>query len=160
MQSARKATLIEQMQFNRMVTLRLLDEIEKTGRADQVLRWSAGPGRAPIGWHFMHIASTEDQFASRMLGQKELISEAYQKEFSSQKQAGKTVPSLKEIRSYLEKTRDASVIAVENFHLGRSAEKPSEEAPFDYGTLLKILPFHEAHHQGQAQATFNLYKAK
>ena len=37
--------------------------------------------------------------------------------------------------------------------------KPNEQAPWTYQEWLKVLAFHEAHHQGQPHLTFNLYKA-
>jgi uncharacterized damage-inducible protein DinB len=37
--------------------------------------------------------------------------------------------------------------------------KPNEQAPWTYGEWLKVLAWHEAHHQGQAHLTLNLYKA-
>ena len=149
-------TVIAQMEFNRSVTFRLLAEIEKTGKADHVLRWSVGK-HAPIGWHLMHLAASEDRFAV-MLGAPGLVSEDYATKFSSGKDAARDVPSAGAVREYLDQTRASLVQALEKFDLSRIDEKPAADAPFDYGTIIKILSFHEAHHQGQAHATFNIYK--
>ena len=138
------------------MTFRLLGEIQKTGKADQVLRWSAGE-HAPIGWHLMHLAASEDRFAV-MLGAPGLVSESYSTKFSSGKDAARDVPSASAVKKYLDDTRASLIQALESFDLSRIGEKPAADAPFDYGTIIKILSFHEAHHQGQAHATFNLYK--
>ena len=39
------------------------------------------------------------------------------------------------------------------------ATKPNEQATWTYQEWVKVLAWHEAHHQGQAHLTFNLYKA-
>jgi len=150
------STVLSQMELNRSVTFRLLDEIEKTGKANQILGWSVGD-HAPIGWHFMHLAASEDRFAV-MLGAPKLVSEDYSTRFSSGKDAPRDVPSISAMRKYLDESRASLIDALERFDLSKSGEKPSADAPFDYGTVIKIISFHEPHHQGQAHATFNLYK--
>ncbi|MEQ8352087.1 MAG: DinB family protein [Leptospiraceae bacterium] len=155
----RSIGLREQIEFNRTVTYKLLDEIEKSGKARQILAWAAGPDHAPIGWHFMHIASTEDRFA-QMLRPGPLVSEELANRYSSGKQATRNIPSPGQIRRYMDDSRSALLAAIDDFDMNRLNEKPSDEAPFDFATILKILPFHEAHHQGQAHATFNLWKDK
>jgi hypothetical protein len=37
--------------------------------------------------------------------------------------------------------------------------KPNEQAPWTYREWIKVLTWHEAHHQGQAHLTLNLYRA-
>ncbi|MCB1167651.1 MAG: DinB family protein [Leptospiraceae bacterium] len=154
---SKKEELLAQMEFNRSVTLKDLDDIEKTGKADQALRWSVSPEHAPVGWHFMHLASTEDKFASMMSG-KPLVSEKLAEQFSSGQDANRDVPSLPEVRRYLQDSRQALVAAIQDFDYNRLDEKPAPDARFDFKTMLKVIVFHEPHHQGQAHATFNLYK--
>ena len=60
-------TLIKHYEFNRGRTLGLLDAIEQTGGAAEVLGWRPGAGRAHIAWQLMHIAITEEIFASERL---------------------------------------------------------------------------------------------
>lgn len=154
-----KETVLAQLKFNRLATLRLLDEIEKTGKADQALAWRAGPGRAPLGWQIMHLASTEDRMAGKTLSTKPLVSDALAEEFKSGKPAGDHVPSLSEVRKYLEGTRLALEKSIEEFDISRLDEKPAPDARNNFRTIFQILMWHEGHHEGQAQATFNLFKA-
>ena len=64
---SRTANLIEFIQWNRTRTLGFLDSIEKTADPQAVLSFRPGPGRAHIGWQLMHIAVTEDIFATERL---------------------------------------------------------------------------------------------
>lgn len=153
----RRTLVLEQIAFNRGATNKLLEEIEKTGRADQVLRWQAAPGRASIGWQLMHLAATEDAFAARVFGSGTLVSEQYSKQFRSGQVPSAEVPSLKDLRAYLTGTRQALELSLQKFAFLNLDQKPSADARFNYQTALNILLYHEAHHQGQARATFNLY---
>lgn len=147
-----------QLEFNRQATGRMLDEIEKTGKADEILAWRAGPGRAPIGWQLMHFASTEDRMA-KTFGANALVSEPWSEEFKSGKPAGNKVPSLTEIRKYMADSRASLDKAMDGFDLARLEEKPAPDARFTFKGMFQILMWHEPHHQGQAQATLNLFKA-
>jgi hypothetical protein len=63
------------------------------------------------------------------------------------------------------------VLSASREHLGQALAKLSpdvfdqtptaflKERGMTIGRALKILPWHEAHHQGQAHITLNLYKA-
>ena len=59
--------LIKSLEFARARTLGLLDSIEKEPDPQAVLAWRPGPGRAHIGWQLMHIAVTEEIFATERL---------------------------------------------------------------------------------------------
>ncbi|MCE9598148.1 MAG: DinB family protein [Spirochaetia bacterium] len=154
-----KSVVIAQLNFARGSTDKMLDEMEKTGKADQVLTWRAGPGRAPIGWQIMHLAATEDRFANKLLHNGTAVSETWIKEFESGKPAGDSVPKMAEVRKYLKDTRAALEKSIMDFDLSKLDAKPAAEVPFDNRRIFQIMLWHEPHHQGQALATFNLYKA-
>ena len=63
--------LIKNLEFARVRTLGLLDNIEKDPDPQAVLAWRPGPGRAHIGWQLMHIAVTEEIFATERLAPRE-----------------------------------------------------------------------------------------
>ncbi len=147
-----------QLRFQREATLKLLDEIEKTGRPAEALAWRAGPGRAPIGWQIMHLASTEDRMSGSIGGQP-AVSESWSDEFKSGKAASGNIPSAADIRKYLSDSRSSLERAVLVFDMKKIDEKPKPDSHFAYRRMFQILLWHEGHHQGQALATFNLYKA-
>lgn len=153
-----KSLVKSQLDFNRQATNRMLDEMEKTGKADEILAWRAGPGRAPIGWQIMHFASTEDRMA-KTLGAKALVSETFPEDFKSGKTAGDKVPRMSDVRKYMADSRASLESTLAGFDLARLEEKPAPDARFTFKGMIQILMWHEPHHQGQAQATFNLFKA-
>lgn len=152
-----KGLVKSQLEFSRQSTGKMLDEMEKTGRADEILAWRAGPGRAPIGWQIMHLASTEDRMA-RAIGGRALASEKYAEDFKSGKPPSDWIPKMSETRKYLADSRASLSAAIDSFDMARITEKPSD-FPFNYERMFQILIWHEPHHQGQAHATFNLFKA-
>ncbi|MBL8018286.1 MAG: DinB family protein [Leptospirales bacterium] len=158
-QSEYKSMVLAQLGFSRQATDKMLDEMEKTGKADQILAWRAGPGRAPIGWQIMHLAATEDRFANKLLQNGTSISDDWIKQFESGKPAGDGVPRMSDVRKYLKDSRAALEKSIGNFDLSRLDSKPPVEFPFEYRKIFQIMVWHEPHHQGQALATFNLYKA-
>lgn len=71
------------------------------------------------------------------------------------------VPSLIEIRRVLEETRSHLLATLQQFtddDLGIIPDSLKERG-WDLNTALKIIAWHEPHHQGQAHITFNLWKA-
>ncbi len=94
--------LIKSLDFARARTLGLLDGIEKEVDPEAVLAWRPGPGRAHIAWQLMHIAITEEIFATERLAPQK---EAHWKELWPRFRGGSTpdddVPSAATIRSIL-----------------------------------------------------------
>lgn len=152
-----KGIVKAQLEFNRQSTNKMLDEMEKTGRADEILAWRAAPGRAPIGWQIMHLASTEDRMA-KAIGGTALASEKFADQFKSGKPPSDWIPKMAETRKYLADSRAALEKAIDTFDLKKMEEKPAD-FPFNYQRMFQILMWHEGHHQGQAHATYNLFKA-
>jgi hypothetical protein len=56
-----------QMEFNRTRTLTTLDDIAKQPNPAAILGWRPGPGRAQIAWQLMHVAVTEELFATERM---------------------------------------------------------------------------------------------
>jgi uncharacterized damage-inducible protein DinB len=69
------------------------------------------------------------------------------------------IPTIDEIRRYLTAQRTEVLEHVKKLPDSALATKPTAQAPWTYQEWLKVLAWHEAHHQGQAHITFNLYQA-
>ncbi len=65
-----------------------------------------------------------------------------------------------EIRAYLNSQRTGGFGLPQKIARQRTANKPIEQAPWTHQEWLKVLAWHEAHHQGQAHITLNLYQAR
>jgi hypothetical protein len=155
------ADLIEMLEFNRKRTLGLLDEAAKRDDARAALGWRPGPGRAHLAWQLMHIAATDDRHLHvRMaLVPGEPKQPDYVRRFAGGSVPDDNVPSVDDIRGYLQATRDALLAQVRTIDAKSFDAKPNDQAPWTIREWLKVLAWHEAHHQGQAHLTFNLYRA-
>jgi hypothetical protein len=153
------AILIEVLEFNRQKTLAFLDTIAKNENAPAILAYRPGPGRAHIGWQLMHIAATDDRHVHvRMqLGQPqepELV-----RRFAGGSTPDDDIPNIETIRRYLDTQRQELLTHLRKLNDSALDTKPNEQAPWIYREWLKVLSWHEAHHQGQAHAAYNLYRA-
>ena len=61
------ATIQQLLEFNRNMTLKLLEEISQLNASSNALTYQPGPQRAHIAWQIMHIAITEELFATERL---------------------------------------------------------------------------------------------
>ena len=148
--------------FYRGRTLGLLDAIEKQPDPQDVLSWRPGPGRAYIGWQLMHVAITEDLFASeRLAPHKQGQFTDLWPRFRGGSTPDDQVPSAAVIRSTLDQARTGLLATLSEFTEERLGEIPAalKERALTVRDVLYLLGWHEAHHQGQAHITFNLYKA-
>jgi hypothetical protein len=152
------ADLVEVLDFNRQKTLAFIDNLAKQPKINEILGWRPGPGRAHIAWQLMHLAATDDRHVHvRMTGGQPQEPE-YIRRFAGGSTPDDSIPDLDEIRRYLAVQRAEVVNHVKKLEDKMLPTKPIEQAPWTYQEWLKILAFHEAHHQGQAHLTFNLYK--
>lgn len=148
-------------EMNRDRTLATLDAIADMEAPQDVLTWQPGPGRAHIGWQLMHIAVTEELFATERL----LETPSDMKELNDRFRGGSTpddnVPQLEEIRSTLSNTRGHLFTTFGKFSDADLdiIPAPLQERGWTLKKTLQIICWHEAHHQGQAHLTLNLYKA-
>lgn len=153
------ADLIEVMDFNRQKTLALLDSVAKQPNPAAALGWRPGPGRAHLAWQIMHIAATDDRHVHvRMTGGQPQDAELVRR-FAGGSTPDDSIPTLDEIRRYLTAQRTEVINHVKKLPESALATKPNEQAPWTYQEWLKVLAWHEAHHQGQAHLTLNLFKA-
>ncbi|MBC7856025.1 MAG: DinB family protein [Pirellulaceae bacterium] len=155
-------TLIQTLEFFRPRTLGVLEKIEKEPDPQGVLGWRPGPGRAHIGWQFMHLAMTEELFATERLAphKQGAFTELWPR-FRGGSTPDENIPTLDEIRRILDQSRQHLLETLSTFkdiHLGHIPEA-LKERKLTLLDVLHILPWHEAHHQGQAHITLNLYKA-
>lgn len=151
----------ELWKFNRGRTLATLDTIAKLPQPQDVLRWRPGTGRAHIGWQLMHVAVTEEIFATERLLGTSLINPELVARFRGGSTPDENVPSLEEIRTQLESSRRRLLETVSTFREEDLSKVPEalRERGWSVATVLQVVAWHEAHHQGQAHITLNLWKA-
>jgi uncharacterized damage-inducible protein DinB len=155
--------LVANYQFNRARTLGLLEKIEQEPDARVPLGWRPGPGRAHIAWQLMHIGITEELFASERLAPEKpgAFTELWPR-FRGGSTPDDDIPTPAAIRRVLAESREHLLATIAGYGDDRLAEIPPAMAARKMNVLdvLHILNWHEAHHQGQAHITFNLYKAR
>lgn len=152
------AALIETLDFNRQKTLGLIDGLAKLGDVQKVLGWRPGPGRAHLAWQLMHIAATDDRHAHVRMTGGQPQEPAYVQRFAGGSTPDDDIPTVEEIKRYLDSQRKELLAHLAKLDDAALKTKPNEQAPWTYGEWLRVLAWHEAHHQGQAHLTVNLYK--
>src|SRR5262249_6805106 len=149
---------IELLDYNRGRTLSTLDMIAKEPDAAKVLGWRPGPGRAHIAWQLMHIAATDDRHVHVRMTGGQPADAALVRRFARRRTTSETIPTIDKIRSYLTTQREEMTKHLRGLPADMIDKKPNETAPWTYREWIKLLAWHEAHHQGQAHITLNLYK--
>ena len=148
--------------FTRGRTLALLETIEKEPDPMAVLRWRPGPQRAHIGWQLMHIGVTDEIFATERLAPEKpgAWTELWPR-FRGGSTPDDDVPNPALIRQLLDEARQSLMETLAEYHDGRLDEIPAalKERGLTVRDVLQIIPWHEAHHHGQAHFTLNLYRA-
>jgi uncharacterized damage-inducible protein DinB len=155
-------TFLPSYKFYRARTLGLLDNIEKLPDPQAALAWRPGPGRAHLAWQLMHIGVTEDIFASERLAphKQGRFTELWPR-FRGGSKPDDNVPTPAVIRQTLEQSRADLLTTLADYTEDRLTEIPAalKERGLTVQDVLYLLGWHEAHHQGQAHATLNSYKA-
>lgn len=156
------ATLIDSYGFNRARTLGTLDEIEKLPDPRAALAFRLAPGRAHVAWQFVHIAVTEDIFANERLVPERpgRFGELWAR-FRGGSTADDDIPDLSQIREVLAGGREALLATLAEYSDQRLGEVPPQLAAkgWTFQTVLHIIGWHEGHHQGQAHAMLNAFRA-
>ncbi len=155
-------TLKKCYEFNRGRTLVLLSNIEKLPNPQAALAWRPGAGRAHIGWQLMHVAVTEEIFATeRLAPEKQAAFTELWPRFRGGSMPDDDVPSAETIRRMLNETRAHLLETLSHYDDSRLDEIPPALAArkFTFRTVLQLISWHEAHHQGQAHISLNLYRA-
>ncbi len=154
-------TLMTAMEFNRCRTLATLDAIAALPDPQAALAWRPGPGRAHMAWQLMHVAITEELFATERLAGREAGYAQLVPRFKGGSTPDEDIPTIEEIRSVLAGTREhlfETLSSLSDSDLTRIPEQLTARG-WTIHTALNVLCWHEGHHQGQAHITFNLLKA-
>lgn len=156
-------TFVGGFKFYRQRTLGLLEKIEKLPDPAAALAWRPGPQRAHIGWQLTHIAVTEDIFASeRLCPEKKGEFTSIWPRFRGGSKPDENLPTAAEIRRMLSASRESLLATLAGYDDTRLGEIPASLA--DRGLtihdVLCVIGWHEAHHQGQAHITLNLFQAR
>jgi uncharacterized damage-inducible protein DinB len=156
------ATFLNNYDFYRTRTLALLDKIAAEPSSQAVLSWRPAPGRAHIAWQFMHVGMTEEIFATERLAphKRGQFTELWPR-FRGGSTPDDEIPSVDQIRRVLAESRRALIDTLNEYTEDRLGEIPPAlaERKLAVRDVLYLIGWHEAHHQGQAHITFNLYKA-
>jgi hypothetical protein len=155
-------TYIQAFQFNRTKTLATLAEFEKQAVPMEALAFRPGVGRAHAAWQFMHVAITEEVFStSRLLGTEPAFPELVER-FRGGSTPDEIIPSIDEIKETLASARGHLLATLGTFSDQDLDMIPAAFAQrgWTFRTVLQVISWHEAHHQGQAHITLNLYKSK
>jgi uncharacterized damage-inducible protein DinB len=148
--------------FYRSRTLALLERVAAEPDPIRVLGFRPGPGRAHIAWQVMHVAVTEELFATeRLVPGSQPSDAALTARFRGGSVPDDDIPSLATIRAVLDDSRSRLIATLSTFQesqLGWISPALSQRQ-LTLATVLDLLAWHEAHHQGQAHLTMNLYKA-
>jgi uncharacterized damage-inducible protein DinB len=148
-------------QFNRERTLGLLDKVCQP-EPQRALVWRPGTRRAHIGWQLLHIAITEEIFATERLNPDRPAAFAdLWPRFRGGSTPDDQVPPPETIRQVLNESRQHLVETLSAYGDERLSEIPPAMAArnLTIRDILSLLGWHEAHHQGQAHLTLNLYLA-
>lgn len=154
-------TICQLLEFNRGMTLKLLEEISQLDNPNSALAFQPGPKRAHIAWQIMHVAVTEELFATERL--KERPSELT--EWISRYQRGSiadgNIPSLDEIQTVLAHSRKNLLETLSQIDPAEMEQIPEglKERGWTNSFALQVICWHEAHHQGQAHFLLNSWKA-
>jgi hypothetical protein len=150
---------IETLEWTRQKTLATLEAIAKMPEPQKVLGWRPGPGRAHIAWQLMHIGATDDRHVHVRMQGGNPQNPAYIQRFAGGSTPDDEVPTVEQIKSYLEEQRKELFAHLRKLDDSALKTKPNEQAPWTYNEWMRVLAWHEAHHQGQAHLTLNMYKA-
>lgn len=155
-------TLEKSYAFNRGRTLALLETIEKEPEPRAVLSWRPGAGRAHIGWQLMHVAITEEIFASERLNPARAgkWTDLWPR-YRGGSTPDESVPEPVTIREILNESRQRLLETLREYTPQRLTEIPEamKARGLRVADILHLIAWHEAHHQGQAHLTLNLYRA-
>ncbi len=149
-------------EFNRTRTLAILERVEGMADPQGCLAWRPGEGRAHVAWQLMHVGVTEAIFAAERLATKEGRHRELWDRFRGGSTPDDQIPSIAEIREVLASGREdlLSTLADKNEgELNELAWEAKDGRRLTLLTVMQIVSWHEAHHQGQAHLTLNLYDA-
>ncbi len=153
--------LIQSLVWNRTRTLALVERVARLPDPMAALAYRVGPGRAHTAWLLMHIGITEELFASQRLppGKPGQWEELWPR-FRGGSTPDDDIPSLKLIGELLEGSRERLLETLQGLDDSKLNDIPPSLAERNWTILdvLHVLIWHEAHHQGQAHLTLNMFE--
>lgn len=154
---------VKQYEFFRERTLATLERVRKFPNPMAALSWRPAPGRAHVGWQLMHIAITEELFATQRLAPHKT---GEWLDLWPRFQHGSTpddrVPTPEMIFAVMRESRAHLLETLSDYNEERLAEIPEalKERGWTVRRVLDVISWHEAHHQGQAHITLNMFEAQ
>lgn len=147
---------------NRERTLDTLDSMARLPHPGDALAFRPGPGRAHIAWQLMHIAVTEELFATaRFLETTPAFPDLCDRFQRGSSASDEDIPGLETIRSTLAQSREHLRATVTSFSDTDLESMPGtlSDRGWTLRKALQIITWHEGHHQGQAHITLNIFNA-
>lgn len=156
------ATIPQLLNFNRAMTLKLLDEISELPDPASALGFRPGPQRAHIAWQIMHLGITEELFASQRLRTTDSSLTEWFADYQKGSTASDEIPTVDTIRSVLSESRKNLLDAISQITPADLETIPEglSERGWTNQMALQIVCWHEPHHQGQAHLLLNSWKAQ
>ncbi len=154
--------LIGQHKYIRSRIIGFIKEIEATPYSQEALHWSMpfGKGRAHIAWQFLHCAATYDRYLNfRILNQEAKYLELVKAYGNGSVPNPKIIVKAEEILSALDITIKPYYEYFETLAPDKIENKPHDGADKTHREILHLLNWHEASHMGQAQITWNAFRA-
>ncbi|HMV44223.1 MAG TPA: DinB family protein [Leptospiraceae bacterium] len=154
--------LLDQHKYIRSRLIQFIKEVAATPYAEEALHWSMpfGKGRAHIAWQIMHCAATYDRYLHfRILNAEPKNPDLVKAYGNGSVPNPKLIVKVEEILSALELTTKPYYNYFESLPIDKLNEKPHESADRTYKEILHLLNWHEASHHGQAQITWNAFRA-
>ena len=153
--------MLDVMELCRLRTLATLDEIAKLPNPAAVFGWRPGIGRAHIGWQLTHIGITEELTSTERINGTAPAFPDLVPRFKFGSTPDDNIPSVDLIRQVLAESRRHVQDCFSKIDDNDLEKIPDwyRERGWNIRRILQILIWHEAHHQGQAHITLNLWKA-
>ena len=149
---------IDYLELTRAKTAALLQRVRNADAGD----WRPGPGRAHCAWQLMHIGVTEEKFASARLHGRDPKNADLVQAYGHGSVPSDDIPAYDTIADYLTESRSILVEAIRGLEGVDLSDKPDSMADrgWSYADAMKLLVWHEGHHQGQGHLTMNLFDAQ
>ena len=156
------ATIGQLLELNRTMTLKLLTEISQFDDPQSALAYRPGPQRAHIAWQIMHIAITEELFATDRLRKTASNLTDWFPSYQKGSIADDSIPTVETIQSVLEESRTNLLNAISQISEAEMDQIPQglQERGWTNKMALQIVCWHEPHHQGQAHLLLNSWKTE
>ncbi|MCA9015477.1 MAG: DinB family protein [Planctomycetaceae bacterium] len=156
------ATISQILELNRSMTLKLLNEISQFDEPQSALAYRPGPQRAHIAWQIMHIAITEELFATDRLRKTASNLSDWFPTFQKGSLADNNIPAVDVIQAVLAESRANLLNTISQISAAEMEQVPEglQERGWTNQMALQIVCWHEPHHQGQAHLLLNSWKTE